>query len=317
MPRRGVRQESAAKRWCFTCNNYGIEEFEVLKQVCVSDCSFACIGEEVGANGTPHLQGFVLLRDKARLSHLRDRFNARAHWEVARGSSKDNERYCSKEGRVWSTGICPGRDVSKSRDELAREYNTGLRDRGRAGIAQFEEENPGAYAWSGHILLRNYLERQSLPRRDAISVTWLYGQPGVGKSRLADRRFPGAFRKCARHKWWSGYINEREVIIDDYGRQCIDIFYLLTWFDRYPCSVETKGGIIPLCADTFVVTSNYHPDQIFVDPDGTAHMQLPALLRRMTVIEMTSEGDYTYLWPPEAVAAGRPEAPIVAQSTSQ
>lgn len=94
--------------------------------------------------------------------------------------------------------------------------------------------------------------------------------------------------------------------MDDYGRQCIDIFYLLTWFDRYPCSVETKGGIVPLCAVNFVVTSNYHPDQIFVDPDGTAHMQLPALMRRMTVIEMTEGSDVEYS--PEPPAAGPGEA---------
>lgn len=280
-------RESAVKRWCFTLNNYSDAELEGLRNVFREASAFACIGEEVGENGTPHLQGFVLLRDKAKLSDVREKFSNRAHWEVARGSSKDNERYCSKEGRSWSYGVCPGRDVRKSRDELAGEYNALLQGGGRSGIVDFAESNPGVYAWSGHILLRNYLERQPLPRRDAISVAWYYGPPGVGKSRLADQRFPGAYRKCARHKWWTGYVCDTEVIIDDFGRQCIDIFYLLTWFDRYPCSVETKGGIIPLCATTFIVTSNFHPNQLFFESDGSPHMQLPALERRMEIIEMS------------------------------
>jgi hypothetical protein len=81
---------------------------------------------------------------------------------------------------------------------------------------------------------------------------------------------------------------ETAVVIDDYGRKCIDMFYLLTWFDRYPATVETKGSIVALCAVNFVVTSNFHPREIFVDEfDSTQpHPQLPALLRRMTVTEM-------------------------------
>jgi len=294
-------QSSAAKRWCFTLNNYGAEEVDHLREVCERLCTYACIGKEVGANGTPHLQGYVHLRDKARLSQVRNDFSARAHFEVARGSSKDNARYCSKEGDVWSTGVCPGRDGAVSRDDLAREYRELVGSRGLDGVAEFRDNHPGVHAWSGHILLRNYLELTPAPRRDEVFVEWIYGGPGVGKSRLAYNRFPGAYRKCARHKWWTGYMLEKDVVIDDYGPKCIDLFYLLTWFDRYPCSVETKGSIVPLCASNFIVTSNFHPSELFVDENDVTqpHKQLPALMRRITVNHMLA---------PEAPAAGPAEA---------
>lgn len=78
---------------------------------------------------------------------------------------------------------------------------------------------------------------------------------------------------------------ETEVIIDDYGPMCIDINHLLRWFDRYKCLVECKHGMLPLYATKFIVTSNFHPNQIFKFGDEV-HPQLPALERRMSIVEM-------------------------------
>lgn len=79
---------------------------------------------------------------------------------------------------------------------------------------------------------------------------------------------------------------EKEVIIDDFGPNGIDINHLLRWFDRYKCNVETKGGMIPLVADKWIVTSNFHPVDCFKDKDGTEHPQTSALLRRIVIEEM-------------------------------
>lgn len=78
---------------------------------------------------------------------------------------------------------------------------------------------------------------------------------------------------------------ETECIIDDYGHQCIDINHLLRWFDRYKCLVECKHGMLPLYVTIFVVTSNFHPRQIFKFGDEV-HPQIEALERRMNIIEM-------------------------------
>lgn len=80
---------------------------------------------------------------------------------------------------------------------------------------------------------------------------------------------------------------ETQVIIDDFGPNGIDINHLLRWFDRYKCYVEIKGDMCPLMAVDFIVTSNFHPSQVFVDPkDGGTHPQMEALLRRLEIIEM-------------------------------
>lgn len=123
-------------------------------------------------------------------------------------------------------------------------------------------------------------------QRPDISVTWIYGAPGVGKSRKAHGEMPEAYIKEPRTKWWNGYIMEKEVIIDDFGPLGIDINHLLRWFDRYKCMVETKGGMIPLLASKFIVTSNFHPVDCFKDKEGVPHPQHDALMRRINIEEM-------------------------------
>jgi len=75
------------------------------------------------------------------------------------------------------------------------------------------------------------------------------------------------------------------VIIDDFGPNGIDLNHLLRWFDRYKCLVENKGGMIALYAVNFIVTSNFHPREIFKFGDEI-HPQLPALERRIVIEEM-------------------------------
>jgi len=84
-----------ARRWCYTLNNYTDEEMsqclnEFKKQ------KFFVQGVEVGAEGTPHLQGYVEFKDQKDLSALK-KINPRIHWEVAKGSKKDNIKYCTKD----------------------------------------------------------------------------------------------------------------------------------------------------------------------------------------------------------------------------
>lgn len=81
-----------SKSWVFTLNNYTEKDETFLSDL---EKTYLIYGREVGANGTPHLQGFITFKCTHRLSAVR-KLLPRAHWEIAK--SKDAMNYCMKEG---------------------------------------------------------------------------------------------------------------------------------------------------------------------------------------------------------------------------
>ena len=279
---------SQYKSWVFTLNNYTEDEYTEIISKIETECSYWIIGKEIGDEGTPHLQGFASFSRRRRFGVVRSFFGSRFHIEGARGTARQNRAYCSKGGQFREGGSIPkeGRSCSSnSRADVARKFSSSVVN-GHRGIAEFASEFPDQWYFSGHSLLRNH-QSLTLPiERPTVVVEWIFGEPGVGKSRTAHARYPEAYVKEPRTKWWNGYLQEKEVIIDDFGPEGIHINHLLRWFDRYKCWVESKGGMIALHATHFVVTSNFHPSDCFKDKDGVCHPQMDALYRRITINEM-------------------------------
>lgn len=121
------RQISPANAWVFTLNNYTEQEFEFLSSEFLSKRKeyFYIIGKEVGESGTPHLQGYLALKDKKKKFRPLPRFavmrnNKQAvHFERAKGNRLQNHKYCSKDGN-FITNI--------HIEENSQEYEELMRD---------------------------------------------------------------------------------------------------------------------------------------------------------------------------------------------
>lgn len=279
------------RNWCFTLNNYSEDEYTSLLKA-LEECSYYIVGKEVGDGGTAHLQGYACFPRRYTFHALRHKFGCRYHLEGARGTSRQNRDYCSKGGEFTEGGKLPeegaashhNRGRSEARIESAKRFRVALAS-GNRGLVEFADSFPEEWVYNGLNMLRNTQSLITPIERPDIYVEWVYGEPGVGKSRYAHEKFPEAYIKEPRTKWWNGYLQEKEVIIDDFGPNGIDINHLLRWFDRYKCLVETKGGMVSLYADKFIVTSNFHPEKLFKWGEEM-NPQLPALLRRVQLIEM-------------------------------
>lgn len=275
----------SVRNWCFTLNNYNEETYSTIIEFCEGETKYWIIGRErAPTTGTPHLQGFFSLRDRHDLDYVRDKLPPGVHCEIARGSAQQNREYCSKGGEYREGGTLLTESTRlKTRDELASEFRLAIR-RGNSGLAEYADSNPGTWGFSGFTLLRNAQLLTTPIERPDIRVEWIYGVPGIGKSRRAHETLPNAYIKELRTKWWNGYLQEKEVIIDDFAAGGIDINHLLRWFDRYKCMVENKGGMLALHADRFIITSNFHPSEVYFGFGGVPHPQLDAFLRRVTLM---------------------------------
>lgn len=91
----------SAKRWTVTVNNYTDDDVENIKTYCTErNCRYAIFGKEIGDKGTLHLQGFVHLHRKVRISTVKKNISKTGHYEIAKGSDEQNKDYCSKQGAV-------------------------------------------------------------------------------------------------------------------------------------------------------------------------------------------------------------------------
>lgn len=118
--------------------------------------------------------------------------------------------------------------------------------------------------------------------RNNINVNVHYGVSGSGKSHKVftqlEKDGVPYYIKDSMTKWFDGYKGETIGVIDEF-RGVVSIERVLTWFDRYPCTVEIKGSTVPLKIESWYVMSNISPDEWYPDLDDATKS---ALKRRLT-----------------------------------
>ncbi len=99
-PVKKKKQDTQKYKWCFTFNNYTNQEFLYVKRWAIKNCNKYIIGKEVGADGTPHLQGQFNLKKKRRLTAMK-KISPKIHWEPTR-NEETSFTYCMKEGQYFT-----------------------------------------------------------------------------------------------------------------------------------------------------------------------------------------------------------------------
>lgn len=249
------------------------------------DCTYLVAGQEVGAEGTPHLQGYVCFASAKTLSAVKRLGGlGRAHLEQQRGTPEQAAVYCKKDGVVFEKGTLPLTPAQKGEKEQERWTEALL------AVEEGRLADVPADMVCRHLKSMEYaVNRVKLSKRRLATITdeempheWLYGPPGSGKSRQARERHPGAYIKDPTSQWWDGYKGEDVVIIDDFDKyQVKQGGDMKRWLDRYAFQAQIKGGQTLIRPSKVVVTSNYHPDQIWEDK-----ITQEAIMRRLKVIHV-------------------------------
>lgn len=195
----------SSRNWIITKNNPDTTLCEdyLRKWKEYAKCAYVTGQLEKGKEGTVHLQFFLNFSDKVRLAHV-TKHDKHIHAEIVRVNNGADD-YCNKEDtRIegpWSFGIKPAR-LNKKGDKARRN-------------ADLLEMGPEEAVKQGYIDIAKYLDTKknidayklatAQPKdSDTVRGVWIYGKPGVGKSKYARTHYTDIYLK-AQNKWWDGY----------------------------------------------------------------------------------------------------------------
>lgn len=269
------------RNFCFTSHIGKIEWSD--------DMSYLVMGDEVGEGGKDHVQGFVIFKNPRMLTGVIKKYKG-IHWEICAGSPVQNMEYCKKDGK-WQEWGTPPKPQGERTDKvkLGDLIKSGKSDR---EIIETEDEEGTDY---GGMWVRNYrgirearrVLKAGVVRQWEMDVRIYWGPTGCGKTRRVWDEFSDVYVKPTG-KWWDGYQGQECVLIDDFDpTNCFDITYdfYLKLLDRYPMTVEVKGGFEPFVSKVVVFTSNYDPNTWFTYKENRA-----AFFRRVrTMVHMGGE----------------------------
>jgi len=287
--------EVQAKNWCFTLFYEGKYEdgtdrpnrdqaLELIDDLIQGLNANYCVwGDEVcPTTKTKHFQCYIQLPDKKRRNQL-TKIVPRTHFTVAVGNDTSNFIYCTKDGEFEEFGerrdTTGGRQGAEAEKKRWAETRIAAQSGNLAGV-------------DDQIFIQHYAALKAIAKdhlvmpSDANGVTgvWIWGPPGVGKSRKARADYPGAYYKLC-NKWWDGYNPNvhKVVIMDDLDKNhSVLAYHLKIWADRYAFMAETKGGALAIRPEKVVVTSNYSIEEIF----GADEAATQAIRRRFSVLHM-------------------------------
>lgn len=274
-------EEIKRRDWCFTLNNYTEDE---ITQVNGIECKYLVYGKEVGANGTPHLQGYIYFKNARKFAGVKTCFPQRVHLEAAIASAEKNIAYCKKGNQPKAEYELDGvKGLHYGEGAVVFEKGDpplSQKEKGDCNVERYEEAKRMAMEGKledipGDIFIKCYKSLQAIKKDymdkpqdlDGVCGIWIYGPAGIGKSRKARAEYPGSYDKMC-NKWWDGYQGEKYVLLDDFGKDHSVLgHHLKRWADRYSFIAENKGGALNIRPEKIIVTSQYSIDQIWDDQE--------------------------------------------------
>lgn len=272
-----ANNNSQGRKWQLTINNPGEHEIttELIRELLLKFVpDYYCFCREIGnQTKTEHIHIFIYSSSPIRFNTLKNRFPV-AHIEKAYGSVQQNVDYIKKQGKWENTdktetivegsfeeyGTIPSE--SQELDPTMYQLLEDIKD-GKSTM-QIIEENPSLAFRIKDIetIRQTYLaEKYSRENRDLI-VTYIWGEPGVGKTRGIFEKH-GAENICRITNYRTGrgldfgsYSNSQDVLVFEEFHSQVPIEDMLNYLDIYPIMLPARYNDKVACYTKVYITSN-------------------------------------------------------------
>lgn len=240
------------------------EQLELHYRALHQVCHYILYGfENCPTTGRFHHQGFFWLKNAFKKTETGARkLMPGVHMGPCRGSPTANEVYCRKlnstnpNEKWYEYGKMPEDGVhDKTRLDNVLEI---ARTQGEMAAAS---SDPGTWARNHNAVTR--WSRMHQPKRNfKTTCIYIWGIAGCGKTQYAISK--GASPLQIKSGFFRGYNNQTVVVIDDIDQHMgLTRTEWLTLFDRYPLTLNVKGGEAEFNSKLIFVTSNFPPSVTF------------------------------------------------------
>lgn len=272
-----------SKRWCFTVNNP--EQWRPVWKPDVMD--YLVWQLERGEAGTPHVQGYVVLKKRCRLNAAKEALGSNeAHMEQARGSEQQNKEYCTKaetrlEGPFEFGTFDPCRGKQGSRSDL-----TAVAQALKSGtpIRTVALENPEVFMkYPGGVERLAQLAQPPVPLERDIHITVLWGETGTGKSHRVHHALnpDEVYVVLAGRNPWDMYQGQPIIYFEDWDYLQWPISdmkrYLDKWRLQLPCRYANKEARWT----SIYISTNQDPETWYMMGTTATPLDRAAIQRRL------------------------------------
>lgn len=298
-----------SKHWVLTLNNPTSEESIIRLNPVMT---YIVVGKEKGEELTPHLQGYVVFKNRMRRQQVSAIFpRAWLAIKSTRSTPLEASDYCKKDGHFVEFGVLPKTPAEASKESMTGRWEEAFALAKAGKLEEIEKALLIKHYHAFKRILQDYPPR--LKSLDRTCGVWIHGPTGIGKSRKAREDYPDYYDKPI-NKWWDGYRDQPTILLDDVDKshgQWLGTF-LKRWTDHYPFPAEQKGTTVQIRPQNIVVTSQYTIHDVFAEQDNEL---IEALCRRFKVITMTDDD------PPRTLITGQSNEPdhmdVSSQSSSE
>lgn len=267
-------KNTRSRAWVFTINNPTDGDRDAVRRLVETNPEYLIASNEIGEKGTPHIQGYVRWLTQRAFSTITKKL-ARARVSAAKGTPKQNQDYCKKDGDVLV-------EHGEAKDQGERTDLEAVIDAVKEGTTEADLHLQHTAVCAKYPRFVENVRRIFAPKRDVTKppqVVCYWGPAGAGKTRAAFEAMPEAFMKTpSTGEWWTGYDGHQDVIIDEADKGYLKLADMLSILDRYPVMVRVHGSVRHFVPTRIILTAN-KPPQDWYPNCSVAERQ--GLLRRI------------------------------------